>query len=344
MARPRIFVSSTYYDLKHVRATLELFIESLGYEAVLSEKGSIAYNPEQALDESCYREVLNTDIFVLIVGGRYGAEKSDSKGPVPKGFYERYDSITKGEYEHAVENNIPIYILVEKSVYADYETYLQNKTNKTVNYPHVDSANIFLFLEQILGQTRNNALQQFDRYAEIEAWLREQWAGLFRDMLARQSSQHQIASLSSQVGELAEVNKTLKIYLEEVVSKLNPSEAAGLIATESKRLEEAREMAAIVENGLGKHLISTYGIPAERIGKALRTAGSPDKFAADILSLLPEDEMKERLSSLFKDHMNAVTRDLNLLRVALNLPPWLVTPRKIGKSIRADRPTVESDD
>ncbi len=175
MARPRVFVSSTYYDLKHLRASLESFIESLGYDAVLSEKGNIAYNPELPLDESCYREVLNTDIFVLIVGGRYGAEKSDSKGRVPEGFFERYDSITKEEYRRAVEKDIPIYVLVEKSVYSDYETYLQNKANKTVKYPHVESENIFLFLEAILGQARNNALQQFDRYAEIEGWLNSPW-------------------------------------------------------------------------------------------------------------------------------------------------------------------------
>ncbi|MBW2570128.1 MAG: DUF4062 domain-containing protein [Deltaproteobacteria bacterium] len=51
MAKPRIFVSSTYYDLKHIRAPLEIFIESLGYESILSEKGDIAYSPEQPLDE-----------------------------------------------------------------------------------------------------------------------------------------------------------------------------------------------------------------------------------------------------------------------------------------------------
>jgi hypothetical protein len=42
MARPRIFISSTYYDLKYIRASLDLFIESLGFEPVLSEKGDIA--------------------------------------------------------------------------------------------------------------------------------------------------------------------------------------------------------------------------------------------------------------------------------------------------------------
>ena len=39
MARPRVFVSSPYYDLKHIRSSLDSFIDRLGYEPVLSEKG-----------------------------------------------------------------------------------------------------------------------------------------------------------------------------------------------------------------------------------------------------------------------------------------------------------------
>ena len=46
MAKPRVFVSSTYYDLKHLRSSLENFVESLGFEPVLSEKGDIAYAPD----------------------------------------------------------------------------------------------------------------------------------------------------------------------------------------------------------------------------------------------------------------------------------------------------------
>ena len=41
MARPRIFISSTFYDLKHVRYDLENFIRSLGYEPIMNDRGNI---------------------------------------------------------------------------------------------------------------------------------------------------------------------------------------------------------------------------------------------------------------------------------------------------------------
>jgi len=39
MARPKVFVSSTFYDLKQIRADLEHFIREMGYDAVLHERG-----------------------------------------------------------------------------------------------------------------------------------------------------------------------------------------------------------------------------------------------------------------------------------------------------------------
>lgn len=37
MARPRVFISSTFYDLKQIRADLDNFIRSLGYDVVRNE-------------------------------------------------------------------------------------------------------------------------------------------------------------------------------------------------------------------------------------------------------------------------------------------------------------------
>ena len=41
MAKPRVFISSTFYDLKQVKADLNMFIDSLGYETIRNEEGDI---------------------------------------------------------------------------------------------------------------------------------------------------------------------------------------------------------------------------------------------------------------------------------------------------------------
>lgn len=40
MAKPRIFISSTYCDLKQTREDISSFIETLGYESVRNEEGN----------------------------------------------------------------------------------------------------------------------------------------------------------------------------------------------------------------------------------------------------------------------------------------------------------------
>ena len=316
MARPRIFISSTYYDLKHLRSSLENFVESLGFDAILSEKGDIAYTPDTPLDESCYREVGNADIYVLIIGGRYGSEKSETRTNIPKSFYDRYDSITRGEYKSAASKDIPIYVLIERTVYSDFETYLKNKNTKGVAYAHVDSVNIFSLIEDILVQPRNNPIQQFDRYSDIEAWLREQWAGLFRELLNRLSGQRQISSLASQVAGLAEINKTLKAYLEEVVSKIAPDESARIIKAESKRLEDARRLAIFEGNRLVNYLRHVFGIPVAEITSAVLKAQSAKEFEA-MLTHAAKSGQEEELRGFCRLNGAAIQQDLDELHKAL---------------------------
>jgi len=182
MAKPRVFISSTYYDLKHIRGSLDDFIETLGYEPIRSEKGDIAFTPDRPLDESCYRDAENADMFVLIIGGRYGSPASDTANP-PEDAWERYDSITKKEYQAAATRDVPVYILIEQSVYAEHQTYCQNKDNDGIQYAQVDSPNVFRLIDDILAQRRNNPVHQFREYSDIEDWLREQWAGYFGELL-----------------------------------------------------------------------------------------------------------------------------------------------------------------
>ncbi|WP_413716016.1 DUF4062 domain-containing protein [Sphingobium sp. B8D3B] len=78
MARPRVFVSSTYFDLKSVRADLEHFIRERGFDPVLHERGSIPYGNAEALERYCYKEIETCDILISIIGGRFGSQSDDS--------------------------------------------------------------------------------------------------------------------------------------------------------------------------------------------------------------------------------------------------------------------------
>jgi hypothetical protein len=57
MARPRVFICSTFYDLRQIRDDLERFMRDLGYEPVRHETGAIPYGKELPPEEYAYREV-----------------------------------------------------------------------------------------------------------------------------------------------------------------------------------------------------------------------------------------------------------------------------------------------
>lgn len=322
MAKPRIFVSSTYYDLKHLRSSLENFIDGLGYEPVLSEKGDIAYTPEAALEESCYREVRNAEIFVLIVGGRYGSEANGSKNKTNNSFFERYDSITKTEFKNAVTEDIPIYILIEANVYSEFQTFLKNREAKDIAYAHVDSVNIFHLVEEILALPKNNPIKTFERYSEIEEWLKEQWAGLFRELLNKTTGQKQLTALSAQVTELSEVNKTLRTYLEAVVQKIRPDESAKLIKAEQERLDQAQITAKLANNVFCFHIEKVYRVPREKIIEAIRESTDLESFLSNLGKHVTSPHGIRAISRLLNDDRLAALGALNGARAILNLPPF----------------------
>ena len=321
MAQPRIFISSTYYDLKHIRSSIDNFIESLGFESVLSEKGNIAYSPDAPLDESCYREAMTADILVIVIGGRYGSAASTEDKKPGKKFYERFDSITRKEYESAADRDIPTYIMIEANVYSEYQTFLRNKKNKQIEYAHVDSVNIFLLIEEILAKPRNNPIQTFERFSDIESWLREQWAGLFRELLHRMSGNQQIATLSAQVDALSAINETLQRYLEVVVTKISPDDAGPLIATEQKRLNDIEINDRLKHNRFFIGALSTTDVTVEMYRTALENTESFIEFAKMIEKNTGYNNSEE---SILEYNAAVPIRDINDAREILNKSPFEV--------------------
>jgi hypothetical protein len=260
MARPRVFVSSTYYDLKHVRSSLESFIDSIGYEAVLFESGDIPFHPDLPLDESCYAEIHSCHLLVLMIGGRYGSPATALQEPTSDETKEKsytfYNSITRKEYETAKHKKIPVFVFVEKNVLAEHQTYKKNRTNP-ITYAHVDNIGVFKLLDDIISQPTGNFVKGFENHTEVIGWLRDQWAGLFADYLARRQSESTIKGLSAQIAELASVAATLKGYSESVIRKVAPEESEQIIAVQRKKLRMS-QVVRVLNEPLIHHVIERF--------------------------------------------------------------------------------------
>lgn len=311
MAKPRVFISSTYYDLKHVRASLEVFVESLGFEPILAEYGSIAYDPTQPLDESCYREAQSSDILVLIIGGRYGSIASSQTG-MGKKREEELESITRREFSRAHEADIPTFVLVEHGVFSEYQTYLRNKDNKSIVYAHVDSPDVFKFIEFIYSKTRNNPIQSFEKGADIEVWLRDQWAGIFQELLRQRKASTPIADLAGQIRQLEAINTTLKSYLENVLESISPETSSALIERENLSLSKAQLVEKLRKNNWFDHLcvyseddprhILDIHSGIETVSDVLRVYDGwltdPNKYVSVLDALLDYDEARRDFNSM----------------------------------------------
>lgn len=176
MAKPRVFISSTFYDLRQIRVELDKFIEGLGYEPVRNEKGDIPYGKDEALQAYCYKEIANIDVLVSIIGSRYG-----SAGIIKE--KEQEYSVSQLELKTALKEDKQVFVFIDKNVFTEYETYILNKNNENVIYKYVDNVNIYKFIEEIKALPHNNNIKGFETAEDITSYLREQFAGLFKQFM-----------------------------------------------------------------------------------------------------------------------------------------------------------------
>ena len=146
MAAPRVFISSTYYDLQHVRNDLRIFIQGLGYEAVMHDKGNIPYTQEVSLEESCYNELDTCDIVVCIIGNKFGTKSAN-------GDY----SITMAELQKAIKGRKKIYIYILKDVHAENFIYSANKAKDFIPY-YADNIKIHEFITELKDTVKNHPI------------------------------------------------------------------------------------------------------------------------------------------------------------------------------------------
>lgn len=214
--KPTIFVSSTCYDLSQIRKDIKDFIEDqLGFESKLSEYDSFPIDSNLKAVENCIQVVKNfADIFVLIVGGRYGQITENEK------------SVTNLEYNCAKAKGIPIYIFVATNIINMIPIWRDNPSGNF--HSIVDTTKLFEFVET-LRNVDKMWVNKYDSAQEIISALREQIAYLFSDCLY----------LKKQTQSLILTSKLLSLRGEALK-----------LALEKPQLWEYRLFGMILKNGL----------------------------------------------------------------------------------------------
>lgn len=178
MALPRVFISSTYYDLKQVRNNIGDFIKGLGYEPIMHEKSGVAYTQSTPLENDCYNELSTCDIVVCVLGNHFGSKSSENDL-----------SITMNELETAIKHKKKIYVFISNDVYIENRTYEINKDNGTFKSAYTDDIKIHEFICSLNAKANTYlVVTPFENTEQIVQTLRLQFAGLFQNLLAREAS------------------------------------------------------------------------------------------------------------------------------------------------------------
>ena len=164
-------VSSTFYDLRDIRASLAEFISGMGYVPMLSELPAFPIDPTSDTVKNCVSRVQqHADIFVLVVGGRYGSVSPEAD-----------KSITNLEYLAAKAKGIPLYAFVHADVIRCLPLWQDNP--KADFRQTVDTPRLLEFVSSVRSHEKTWTFE-FTNGTDIVAALRAQFANLFGDTLA----------------------------------------------------------------------------------------------------------------------------------------------------------------
>ena len=214
--KPRIFISSTCYDLKFVREDLADFIRGYDYEPILSENGDIGYTPGQNLDKSCYAAMQTADMVILIIGSEYGSAASGET----KNEFEEYISITRNEFRTAIDAGVPIFTMIDKKVMAEYGIYEENieeieKKSLKIKFKITKDLNVFRFIKEI----KNSVIlpiQEFEKSADIKGFISKQWADMFKNYLSSLRNEKENRKIENSVSEMKALIQKMDIMLDSV--------------------------------------------------------------------------------------------------------------------------------
>lgn len=155
---PKVFLSSTIYDLRDLRDAVQSALRKDGYTVLASEDGSIPVDSSKHSYEVCLDAARNCDCLVAVIDGRFGGTMPDGK-----------TSITQAEVEEALGKGRQVYVFVRQGVWDAKEIYTAHAKagHPFVASKVVDNERVFDVIDAIRTRATGNWIFQFNKPSDL---------------------------------------------------------------------------------------------------------------------------------------------------------------------------------
>ena len=165
--KKKVFIGSTSFDLIDTRAEISQAVLNWGYEPIFFESPDFPVKKGLHSHDVCLDAVKECDIYLLIIGSRYGGTYQGKKYPEMNEL-----SITRAETRIALAEGLEVKTFIRNNIWNERATYKNNlKSNIEIIPFHADNKNVFEFIDEIVHRFHDNWIYQFEDSVELKGKL-----------------------------------------------------------------------------------------------------------------------------------------------------------------------------
>ena len=241
----QVFVSSTCYELRDLRAAVRAWLKQLGLAPLMSDEGGFPHVDGMPPYATCLRALEECPLVIVVIDRRYGASFQDW-GPYPQ---FAGCSPTHAELRHALDLGKRVLVYVHDDVWNFYEVWRKNEQAFETTAPQgLDEATLRI-LHELKQRNPVPWMAHFADVAELLQSLNAEFVNqLYTHLREREKQTADLAGyLLEKIGEAAPEVR------ESITAGLNPD-----LVIDRNRL---RDQLSVIEQELEK----TKGASQERI-------------------------------------------------------------------------------
>lgn len=162
--KKKVFICSTSFDLKDTRAEIRNALLNWGYEPIFFESPDFPVKKGLHSHDVCLDAVKECDIFLIIIGSRYGGIYQGKKYPEMNEL-----SITRAETKIALDKGLEFRAFIRNDIWNERATYKHNlKLGIKIASFHAKEMKVFDFIDEITHRVHDNWIYQFEDSVELK--------------------------------------------------------------------------------------------------------------------------------------------------------------------------------